>query len=290
MKERVSIIGAGAAGNVIGRLLREAGYKILKVASRSKGSSRSAVRFIGAGEAVDSAEEAAEGAGLIFVTTPDDVLAEVCEKIANGKKVSRGAVVIHCSGVLSSEVLSPVRDCGAHVGSIHPLKSLAKIQQAVESFAGTFCGYEGDQEAIPSLLEVIKDIGGIPLKVRGNFKPLYHAGAVFSCNYVVTLVDIGQRLLMASGVPEDEARRALGLLLEGTLKNIARYGVPEALTGPIERGDIGTVKGHLEYLKEYDQRLYRLYSYLGGLTIDIALRKGGIGPQKVGMLREVLGI
>lgn len=285
---KVSIIGAGATGKVIGRLLQKAGYKIHRVASRNFASTQKAVRFIGAGESTRKYRDAVKDADVIFITTSDDAIESVCRKLSKERTIKKGAIVLHCSGNYSSNILRHVRSSGAYVASLHPLRSLANVENSFKNFDGTFCGYEGDKMAQPVVEKIIKDIRGVGLKVKSNSKPLYHSSAVFVSNYLATLIEIGFRLFEICGIKKKDAKPALIALACGTIDNIERVGLPDALTGPIERGDLGTLEVHLKSLNKNYPTIAKIYSLLGKIAVEIALKKGSITNSRARKLNNIL--
>ena len=257
-------------------LLKRAGHEIVAVSSRTLKSARAAVKEIGGAPAVGDVGMAALGADLILLAVPDRAIPSVSIQIAAGGALRRGAVVAHLSGALPAGVLTGVRAAGAHAGSMHPLQSFADVETAVGILPGTYFFLEGDGEAIEVMRAVVLSIDGRALVIDSAAKPLYHAAAVAASNYVVTLVDFAAGLMAKAGVPPDAAMPALLPLVQGTLRNLEAVGLPDALTGPIARGDVGTVRNHLRALRRAPGDLVRLYTALARKTVEVALRKGGL--------------
>ena len=274
---RVGIIGAGKTGRTLGRLARSAGHEIGPVVCRSQARAEEAVDFIGAGHALT----VPEGATLTLVTVPDGAIGEVSRKIPPSPDV----VVAHTCASHGAEILRPHRPAGA----LHPLRSFGDPGRAVELFPGTACAVDGDEAAIAMLSDFTRSIGGVPLRVQSDRKPLYHAGAVFASNYLVALLEAALRLFEKAGIPRGEAAEALGRLARGTADNIASVGVPAALTGPIERGDAETIRRHAEALAEHAPELAGLYADLGRLTVEVAKAKGTIDDGGAGRVTAALG-
>ncbi len=269
-----AIVGPGRVGTALARLLAGAGYEFAGAAGRSMESAQAACRLIGAGVATTNAADVAAAAGLVLITTPDDVIGTVCAELA--PHLPEGAVVAHCSGALPSSVLAPARAAGSHVGSLHPLQTLATVEQAVELLPGSYCCIEGDPEAVDVLEGVARAIGARPLVIATESKALYHAAAVMACNYLVTLQDAAVRLGTAAGLDGEEFLQALMPLVRGTVHNLEQVGLPNALTGPIERGDLETVRRHLDALANAAPDLLLLYRTLGCQAVQVALDKGSI--------------
>lgn len=286
---KVAIVGGGAAGKGMGRLLRKAGYVVTGTANRTLRSAKKAAEFIGAGRAVADPLVIAPEADILFLTVPDGMIETMAREIARRRGVRRGTIVVHCSGALSSEILSSLRSRGASVASVHPIRSFADPGEAVRKFKGTFCAYEGDRSALAPIKRLIADIGGIGFEVRREDKALYHAGAVFASNYLATVVDAALKLFALCGIEKTLATRSLLTLAGGTLSNIGRVGLPAALSGPVERGDAATIALHLAALRRQAPQLYDAYARLGRLTVEIALKKRSIDTRAARLLFSMFG-
>ncbi len=287
-RPKVAIIGAGVVGTAIGTLLHQEGFPIAAVASRSMESAERAVRYIGAGTASTNMVKAAKQGELIFITTPDGAIASVCDKIAAKKGFSEGSTVIHCCGAHSAEILSSARSCGARVLSIHPLQTLADTDQAVANLPGSFFALDGDDEAIKTGKAVIRALGGSVMVIPSDGKMLYHAAAVVACNYFVALVFQALRMFEKIGISGDSGLPALMPLIRGTVRNLEKAGIPKALTGPIARGDLETIEGHLNAFDRLMPEGKRIYCEMGVVAADVAEAKGTIDGETKQRLLEML--
>jgi predicted short-subunit dehydrogenase-like oxidoreductase (DUF2520 family) len=209
--------------------------------------------------------------------------------ISGHRGFEENAVAIHCSGALSSEILSSARECGAMVASLHPLQSFASADQAVSLVPGSFCTIEGDRDALLIVRQIVEDLGGTVLEIAAEKKTLYHAGAVAASNYLVTLIHLALKLNEAAGLPGDTSFNALLPLIRGTLANIRAKGIPCALTGPVARGDVATVSGHVKAIEKDAPELLPLYSCLGLCTVDLAKAKGTLNRVAAEKLVALLG-
>ena len=163
---------------------------------------------------------------------------------------------------------------------LHPSsQSFADVETAITNLPGSFFFLEGDEEAVDVLRSVVISLDGRPVPLDSASKALYHAAACAASNFLVTLVDYAASLMTKAGVPPDVAIPALLPLVAGTVRNLEAVGIPEALTGPISRGDIGTVRNHLAALRKAPGDLVRLYVALARKTVEVALRKGRIERQ-----------
>ncbi len=226
----------------------------------------------------------ADAAELVFITTPDDVVAQVCGEV----QWREGQSIVHCSGAHSVDILEPAKKLGAAVGSFHPLQTFADVDQAVENLPGSTFALEAEEPLLSMLKELTLLLNGNWMELKPGDKVLYHAAAVFACNYLVTIVKLALDLWLDFGVSPEEATRALLPLLKGTIKNIDTIGLPDCLTGPVARGDLGTIERHLSSLEARNSSLLTTYKELGLQTIPIALAKGKIDERKAEEMKALL--
>ncbi|MBS3733352.1 MAG: DUF2520 domain-containing protein [Phycisphaerae bacterium] len=283
----IAIIGAGRVGTALGVLAARSGWGVL-VASRRAAAAEAAARRIDDRARACSVAQAASAAGLILLTVPDDAIGTLCGELAAGGALAHRPVVAHCSGALSSEVLAPARQAGCPVGSCHPLQTFPTVDAAVERLHGARFFIEGDESAIAALEPLVRDVGGRAVRIAGDRKTLYHAAAVLASNGLVTLLDAVGRLGAAAGLDADEHRTALGPLVRATVDNVLSLGPPVALTGPIERGDVATIRCHVAALRRDVPDVAEAFCALGKLTVDLARRKGSIDAETARTLRDVL--
>ena len=281
---RIGFIGAGTVGTALAVRLFQKGCSIAAISSRSLSSAQRLANLVSGCQVYSTAQEVANGADLIFITTPDDVIA----KIASEVRWRSGQGVVHCSGAHSVDILEAARQFGANVGSFHPLQTFATVNQAIENLPGSTFALEAEEPLLSQLKELASLLNGRWVELKPGEKVLYHTAAVFVSNYLVTLVKLALDLWQAFGVPAKEATQALLPLLRGTVNNIENIGLPNCLTGPISRGDLGTIKRHLATLEAQDSSLFTIYRELGLETIPIALAKGKIDGNKARELKALL--
>jgi len=280
----IGFIGAGVVGTALATGLSRKGCKVTAVCSRSAASAERLAESLPHCQVYRSAQEAADAAELIFITTPDDVIS----KVAGEVRWRPGKSVVHCSGAHSLDILAPAKKAGAAVGSFHPLQTFANVAQAIENLPGSTFALEAQEPLRSTLRELASLLQGDWVELKPGDKVLYHAAAVFACNYMVTLVKLATDLWQNLGIPQDQAVKALLPLLHGTINNIGNVGLPGCLTGPISRGDSGTISKHLAALKSRNPSLLAVYKELGLNTIPIALAKGRIDEHKAEELRKLL--
>lgn len=244
-------------------------------------SAEKASVFIGSGEPTTDVAKAASKADIVFITTPDGVIKNVCDTIAGPGSFRQGVLAVHMSGAHSLDLLDSARTSGAYRAVLHPLQSLASREQGTKTLAGSYFRIEADTEARALAGEIVKALGGIEL-VLPKWGPdkdsavLYHAGAVAVSNYFVALIDYGLKFFQALGAEKNEALKAALPLIRGTLNNIETLGIPDALTGPIMRGDTQTVREHLETMQKRTPELVDLYKELARQTVSVAKDRGSI--------------
>jgi len=288
MKEKdtltIGFIGAGTTGTALAVRLAQHGYQVIAVSSRSFTSAEKLAGKISGCQAYNGAKEVADIAQLVFITTPDDTISKVAAEV----QWHEGQSVVHCSGAHSIDILEPAKQQGANTGCFHPLQTFASVDQAIENIPGSTFAIEAEEPLTGTLKEMATVLEGNWVILKAGDKVLYHAAAVFACNYLVTLVKLATDLWQTFEVPPAQATKALMPLLRGTLSNIENVGLPNCLTGPIARGDLGTINRHLESLEKQAPQLLNIYKELGCQTIPIALAKGKIDSQRAGELKALL--
>jgi len=281
---KIGFIGAGTVGTALAITLHERGYAVIAVASRSKSSADRLASRVPECKSFEKKQAVADAAELVFITTPDDAIAQVAAEL----HWHRGQSVVHCSGAHSLDILEPARKAGAQAGAFHPLQTFANVAHAIKNLPGSTFGLEAEGELLDTLKGMAQDLDGTWVKLGAGDKVLYHTAAVVACNYLVTLMKMATDLWQTFGVSTPEATRALLPLLRGTLNNLENVGLPNCLTGPIARGDLGTIKKHLEALDKSAPALLSAYRELGLQTIPVALGKGKIDPIRAKEMRQLL--
>jgi predicted short-subunit dehydrogenase-like oxidoreductase (DUF2520 family) len=276
---RIGFIGAGRLAASLAAGVRGAGYCVAGVASARPESARALALLLGSDAA--SAQDVADTCDLIFVTVPDSAIAAVAAQVG----WRRRQAVVHCSGALSLDVLSPATDAGALAGCFHPLQSFPSREGDPTRFHGVTCGIEAAGDLGAALERIARALGAHVVRLEGIDRAKYHAAAVFASNYVVSLMAAAAEVWKQSGLPRDAARSALAPLLLGAAQNIGTRELAEALTGPVARGDIATVERHLAALDDLELR--ELYRRLGAELLALELHHP---PEVSAQLRALLGV
>jgi predicted short-subunit dehydrogenase-like oxidoreductase (DUF2520 family) len=268
MEKTLAIVGAGRVGRSLGRRLRELGWKIGVVVTRSEASSRRAVRFIGAGKPHAGMTRHLLWSRVILIAAPDDAICDIASELARmGGEELRGEIVLHTSGARDSRALALVKECGAAVGSMHPLQTFSGV--GVPPLEGKVFAVEGDLIAVRAARQIVRALGGSPVRIAGEKKILYHASAALAAGHVLALVESATQLLISLGMKRNEAVRALLPLTHQVLDNFQRVGPRVAWTGPLARGDYKIVEAHLRALHDSQGETARAYDALNRLAARV---------------------
>ncbi len=267
-KPAIAFIGPGKVGCALAAHLQEKGFKIIGAVIREGGRTEGRP-----GQEVFPAltsdwSSLLPEARLIFITTPDDQIAPIARDLRQKELIDQDTVLVHTSGHHPASIMGE-----RNVLAMHPLLSMARWDLARDNLGKAWFFLDGDKrglawgEKICRALELNWEI------IPGEKKGAYHAGAVIFSNYLVALVNAGLELHKKAGIGEEAALSAALPLVESTLTNLRELGPTEALTGPVARGDLGTVQGHLQIL-DGEEQLDNLYRALAGYTLEIARKKG----------------
>lgn len=280
------VIGPGRAGLALGLALRQAGaVERLSYTGRSPAPPAHPLFRTPPAAAYSALLRLPAGAppALVVLAVPDGEISSVARELA-GAGLPADVPVLHTSGALGVEALAPLSAIGAPVGSMHPLAAISDAVAGAERLRGAWFAIEGDAAATGAGERVVAALGGRVLRLAPGGKPLYHAAAVFASNYLVTLLSVAERLMAEAGAGGEEGRGALLELAAGALAGVGERGVADALTGPVARGDAGTVALHLARLSPPDALLY---SVLARETLALA-RRQGLDPALAARIETVL--
>ncbi len=275
--ERLSVgfIGAGVVGATLAIALRGLGYPVAAAASRTRASAEALAARVEGCAVVDAPQNVADRASLVFITTPDDAI----EGVAASVRWREGQWVAHCSGVKPAAALHAARAQGGVIGAFHPFQTFVSADRALDDLPGIVFGIEAEGSLLPMLETLATELGGIPVQVPPDARAAYHASATVSCGYIVALAEAGAGLWEAAGLPRRDGLRALAPLMRATVNNIGASGTAQAFTGPLVRGDVGTVRLHLETLERLVPRLVPLYCRLGLEALPLAAKKGRLSEK-----------
>ena len=261
-------------GRALGRRLHELGWCIGAVTGRSISTARVAVRVIGGGLPLDALTPQVLNSRVILVTTPDSAIESVANDLSQlGGNAWSGKVALHASGSLDSSALRPLAALGAETGSMHPMQTFSS--QNLPDLAKCIFGIDGSPAALQVARKMIRQMGGVAVRLSGANKAAYHAAGSFACVYVLALMETATRLLMTQGFKRRQAMRALLPLTRQTLDNFERVGPLAAWTGPLARGDFSTVERHVKALADFEPEYLQAYKTLSGLTAEVLAAQPG---------------
>lgn len=264
---RAGFIGAGKVGFSLGKYLAEGGAAITGYYSRSAASAKEAAAFTGSGY-YENLADIINDSDTLFVTVPDGTISEIWDDMRNLQV--KGKNICHCSGSISSAVFFDAEEMGAYSYSVHPLYAVSDKYQSWKELSKAYFAIEGSPDHLEEMRQAFASMGNRVVSIETDKKTLYHAAAVMVSNQMAALADMGARLLMSCGFSSEDAAAALAPLIEGNALKITAVGPEKALTGPVERGDAGTLRRHLEVL---DEPYRGVYIALSKQLIELAERK-----------------
>jgi predicted short-subunit dehydrogenase-like oxidoreductase (DUF2520 family) len=279
---RVGVVGAGRVGAVLGAALQHAGHEVVATSAVSEASRARAADLL-PGVPVLPVDDVVRAADLVLLTVPDDALTEVVAGLAAVGAFRRGALVAHTSGRHGLAVLEPA---GALPLALHPVLPFAGNRVDLHRLHGTSFGVTSPEPLRPVAEALVVEMGGEPVWLTEAQRPLWHAALAHGANHLTTLVASSADLLRTAGVqdPGQVLAPLLGAALDGSL----RAG-DAALTGPVARGDAGTVRAHLDVLARVAPEVLPSYVAMARLTADRAISSGRLAPDRAWALLEVLG-
>ncbi len=224
--------------------------------------------------------------GTVVIAVTDSQIESVAKALK--AHLRPGCVVLHTSGSLSSEVLAPLRETGASVGSLHPLISISDPVVGAENLAGAFFCIEGDEKACQRAKELVGVLGGRSFRIAPDKKALYHAAAVMSAGHLVALFSVSLELLAECGISLDEARDVLAPLIASAAANLRASSPEAALTGPFARGDRETVEKNLRAIRKSEHPEFaEIYCLLGIRSLELA-EKNGVSHDDIQAISAIL--
>ena len=281
---KIGFIGAGVVGGSLGVCLSRAGYRVAAVGSRTSASARRFAERIDGCRAYRTAQEVADAAQLVVISTADDTIRSVAE----GMTWRAGQVVVHCSGAMSLDVFQHPVSQGAVAGALHPLQVFSSVENGVDSIPGTTFGIEGGPEMRTALADMARVIGGRPVFLNAEDKALYHLSGVMMGNLLTCLAATAAQLWEQCGYSRAEGVEALVSMMRGVVNNLERSGVPGAVAGPYVRGDLGTIRKHIEALATRVPEVLPLYRELARAAVPFGVEKGALSPGTARQIEEIL--
>jgi predicted short-subunit dehydrogenase-like oxidoreductase (DUF2520 family) len=273
-KLALGFIGAGRAGTGLASSFARAGVNVVAIASRKIASAQKLAKRVRGARAC-APQEVADRADMVFLTVPDDAI----EGLASSLRWRKGAACVHCSGAADLDVLQKAAADGALVGGFHPLHMFGEAGESPGALAGCAIALAGPDALVEKLERLAHALDAKPLRLPEGGRALYHAAANFSGAFVIALVQETIALWGKLGIAETDALAALLPLLRGTADNLEKLGAAGGLGSAIARGDVGTLRKHLDVLAREAPDSLELYRILSLRTIPLALAKGTLKPE-----------
>lgn len=280
---KFNVIGAGRLGKNIAYALSSIKEITLdSICNQSMISSMQACNELGIGVAVSSLRELPP-TEVTLICSNDDAIAPIVSALAQYSVLKPDSLVIHCSGALNSDVLSPLKEQDCFIASMHPLKAFKTGYLDVQAFNKVHCIIEGDLQACYWLNNTFEQLGAYPTSIQAKGKTSYHAAATIASNYLITLAHCCEELLLQAGMTKEQARDMICSLMQGNINNLQQTAnITETLTGPLTRGDTRTVSQHLLAIK--NPLITELYKKAGLATLALTQ----LPEEKKQLMLEIL--
>jgi predicted short-subunit dehydrogenase-like oxidoreductase (DUF2520 family) len=272
LHQPLAIVGAGAVAQALGRSLFARGMPVMALAARSRRRAIRAAAFIDASVQVVGCSDLPRWSDHVLIAVSDDAITVVAKTLAEAGFHS--GIALHTCGAKGPDALAPLRLHGVSCGMLHPLQTLAGAEQGVGRLERITFGLAGDRMALDWAEEIVELLRGRPLQIDPDRLSWYHAGAVMASNAVVAVIDAAIVLMEGAGVERTVARQALEPLLRTSLDNVISSGPTSALTGPVVRGDVGTVAAHLDALASAPPAVAALYRAVALHLVGLARERG----------------
>jgi predicted short-subunit dehydrogenase-like oxidoreductase (DUF2520 family) len=290
-KLHIAIVGAGAVGSVLGRLLVERHHRITAVISRSSRSARRCGRFLGCQTVSTSLDAIPQKTQVVMITTPHGAIQDVARSLARRAGFQwRGIGVCHASGMFTAAVLDPLLECGATTFSFHPLQTFPRDfppRVVVPSARGIVYGVDGNPAGIRMARILARALEGNILLVPPAKREFYHAACVIASNHLTTMLGILDLFYAEIAPDRHDAARVFGPIIDATLANVRATSAARALTGPVARGGTETIARHFEALKQNAAALIPYYARMTLETIRLALEKHTLTRAQVQDLTQL---
>ncbi len=281
---RIGFVGAGRVSCALAVVFARAGWPVVAVTTRDPGHEARFLELVPGAHAAPSVSAIADDVDLVFVTVPDDAIADIAAML----RLYAGQAAVHTSGALGSDVLEPARAAGTQIGSFHPMVAFAEQDAAVAALGSATVAVEGDEELVALLGQLATDIGAQPVRLPPTGKTAYHAAAVLAGGGIIGLLDGVAEVARGAGLDEAGALAIYVPLIRQALDNAERIGIENALTGPFVRGDVGTVRSHLEALARLAPGALDMYRATAQRELSIAVSRGELDEAQVAPMRRLL--
>jgi len=281
----ISLIGCGRVGCTVALGLQNAGYQVLSVSDVNSNAERRARRLL----KLPTEDRSSSAGDLVLIGTPDSQIESAYRLVA--RQLMPGQTVVHFSGLLPSSIFNSAPAAGG-VLALHPVMTFPTFPSALTHRraipAGCWFALEGNRKGIAVGKRLVPALGGRAFVIRAEQKPLFHAACAFASNFTNVVLDAAMRLAVDAGLPPRRAWRVLKPLVEATLENLGKAGPVMALTGPVERGDVETIRRHLAALRRSESGLVPLYQALSRHALEMAQKKHRLSTAQVRAMKKIL--
>ena len=261
-----TLVGAGTLATALAIALRSSGHRVLEIVARDNPRSISHARTLAkrVGANATTLSKASFTAKVTWICAPDDAISEVADRIAARSEWKR-KIAVHSSGALDSDVLASLKKAGANTASAHPLMTF--VSSSKSELVGVPFAMEGDPKALAVVRAIVRSIGGNPFRIAADLKPAYHLFGFFSSPALVALMAAAQKVGELAGLNERKSRELMEPIIRRTIDNCFRSAPQQAFSGPLRRGDIATLRKHLEVLRQQPE-LLAVYKSLSHIALE----------------------
>lgn len=288
---KISVIGAGRVGSALAFALSKKGFKFFSIIDLNLKKAEILKNAIKALNCSNSIKDLNPETNLIFITTPDDQILSVSNQLSKLKKLNfRKLTAIHTSGTYTIDVLSKLKSVGANVISLHPVQTFpatSKINELVKFVENIYFGVEADKASMQTVKCLLSALNSKMIILKKEHKPLYHIACIFASNYIIANLHLIEILSRKIGIG-NTWKKAFEQLIYTTLNNSLKFSPVQALTGPIERGDVKTIVKHLDEMKQNIPELLKTYCILGIEVAKISYGKKSIKKSKFDKIVKLL--
>ncbi len=289
MNKRINIVGCGRAAGSLARLWLQADAVLIgDVLNRSMQSSQAAIKLVGAGTVAESLTSMGR-ADYWLIGTSDHQIKHAARALATARRDLGGTVVFHLAGRFGLEALAPLKEQGAEVAAVHPVRSLTHDSLSLKDFEGTACVAEGSERAMTLIEPLVTTIGGSWLPVKGIDRGLYHASVAIISNITKAIAWKAQKWQEKAGLPSSTAATVTHQLLHSTMEDLFRSGARQSITGPVVRGDTSTIEAHLQALASTHPDDVEVYRVLARTVLELAKERGDLDQETLSRFEFLLG-
>ena len=280
MENNIVIIGAGKVGSSLGAALAEAGYKIIAVINKPYDLAVALGDKVNAQVVSENFNDIPRKEKIIILSVEDSEIEPAAVSLAQLDTITPEDTIVHTSGALSADALEKLKEKGCKTGSFHPMQTFPGIEYSSDRIKGIFFAIEGNDRVSKILTKFARDMNCETVNLRPEYKTPYHLGGVFTSNFLICLLYIVEQIYEKCGILKKDALKILKPIIYSTLENVDEKGTVNALTGPVVRGDAGSVERHLDYLKKNFPEYEELYRGIGKICLEIAGQRENL-PQGI---------